>query len=276
MDSIKPKISTQDALLNKSVENLKKNVKNPQKLQQASEDFESLFVYFMLREMRKTVMKSDLLSGGFGGEIMQGIFDQEISNKIAQHSQLGISELLLQQLSEQAANSDLPGLPAIPLPLNKKPIYFKTPKSYPVESPHKKLRPFEHYIKDAASRTGVSADLIRAVIMAESSGNPRAISAKKAKGLMQLMDSTATEVGIRNPFNPRENIFGGAKYLSKMLKKFNGDSQLALAAYNAGPTAVRKHQGIPPFKETKNYVRKVMNLYRQFRDQNKPKEETVL
>ena len=68
MDSIKPKISAQDALLNKSVENLKKNVKNPQKLQQASEDFESLFVYFMLREMRKTVMKSDLLSGGFGGE----------------------------------------------------------------------------------------------------------------------------------------------------------------------------------------------------------------
>lgn len=116
-------------------------------------------------------------------------------------------------------------------------------------------------VKEAATRYGVDEKLIHAIIKMESNYNPNAVSRAGAVGLMQLMPATARSVGVTDPFDIRQNIFGGTAYFSKMLKSHQGDIKLALAAYNAGPGNVKKYGGIPPFKETQNYIRKVLNYY---------------
>ena len=117
-------------------------------------------------------------------------------------------------------------------------------------------------IEEAARAYSLDPALVNAVIRVESSFNPYAVSRKGAQGLMQIMPETADSLGIRNVFNPRENIFGGCKYLRKLLDDHNGNLRLALAAYNAGPTAVKEYGGIPPYRETRNYIRKVLTHYK--------------
>jgi soluble lytic murein transglycosylase-like protein len=129
----------------------------------------------------------------------------------------------------------------------------------------KKLTTSKNYnslIRKAASKYQVEPDLIKAVIKTESNGNYRAVSKKGAMGLMQLMPTTANDMSVSNPYNPEQNIEGGTKYLRLLLDKFNGDLTLALAAYNAGPKVVEKYGNVPPYSETKNYVKKVFSLYK--------------
>ena len=117
------------------------------------------------------------------------------------------------------------------------------------------------YIKDASEKYGVEEKLIQAVVKQESGYNPDAISHVGAQGLMQLMPATAKDLGVKDAFNPKENIDGGVKYLRKMLDKYHGNKILALAAYNAGPGAVDKYDGVPPYEETQQYVRKILAKY---------------
>lgn len=123
---------------------------------------------------------------------------------------------------------------------------------------------FSEYINEAAQAHSLDPYLIKSVIKVESDFDPSARSSKGAKGLMQLIPSTARLVGCNDVFNPKQNIMGGASYLRMLINRFDGDIERALAAYNAGPGNVEKYNGIPPFRETKNYVRKVKHYFDEY------------
>lgn len=124
-------------------------------------------------------------------------------------------------------------------------------------------KPFAELIRAAAAKYSVDADLITSVIAAESNFDPRAVSKRNARGLMQLLPETAVHLGVQNIFDPRENIEAGTRFLRELLQLYNNDLVLALAAYNAGSEQVQKYGRVPPFTETISYVRRVTRAYRQ-------------
>ena len=129
--------------------------------------------------------------------------------------------------------------------------------------PHslRRERIYNTIINEAAKKYGIEAALIKAIIMAESGYNYKAISKSGAIGLMQLMPETADALGVEDIFDPAHNVQGGTKYIRLLLDRFDGNLELALAAYNAGSTKVRKYNGIPPFRATKIYIKKVFEYY---------------
>ncbi|MFI5096358.1 MAG: lytic transglycosylase domain-containing protein [Candidatus Acidiferrales bacterium] len=136
----------------------------------------------------------------------------------------------------------------------------------PLPEPLSPTTPFHDIIRAAADRYGVDADLIHCVIAIESNFNPKAISPKNARGLMQLMPQTAAQLGVRDVFDPRENIDAGTRYLKDMLARYDNDLTLALAAYNAGPERVAQFgRRLPPYAETVKYVQRISRSYATFK-----------
>lgn len=144
-------------------------------------------------------------------------------------------------------------------------LYLKTSKLGGVQY----LKKYDAIIRRAAEQFDIEANLIKAIIKAESSFDPNAISESGAQGLMQLMPDTAEEMRVANPFDPEENILGGTRYLSLLLKRFKHDKRLAIAAYNVGATTVTKHNDVPPIPQTKRFVERVMEFYREFNAKSK-------
>lgn len=250
-----------------------------EKLKKAVFDFQALLINQMLQSMRETKFSDEEDSLGYGNETFTELFDMQFSSAISVNSRFGIAELLYEKLtgekliddnSKISINNDLKNKKSIN---NDNKIQNLDTKNKNINISNKKisskysfnvfdiLEKYDEIIKTSAETFDVDPNLIKAIIAAESSGNPNAISKAKAKGLMQLMDATARSMGVKNVFNPVDNINGGTKYFKYLLDKYNGDIKLALAAYNAGPGAVDKYDGIPPFKETKNYVNRVLNYY---------------
>ncbi len=130
-----------------------------------------------------------------------------------------------------------------------------------VERRKESLRDVQGHIDTVAKQNQVDPNLVRALIEVESAWNPRAVSYKGALGLMQLMPATAAQYGVRDVFNPKENISGGVRHLRYLLDQFKGNVRLALAAYNAGESAVTRNSGVPPYRETQDYILKLEALY---------------
>jgi Rod binding domain-containing protein len=283
--------------------------KSKARLQKAVHEFESLFVSYMLKSMRATISKEEGFGENFGGDMLEGMFDLELSKQMSKNSNLGLGEKLYREMTGEAlpvATPRSPGaaprvevakpaaerpvvaVPApVPVPAKENPVVPVPAVVQPravlpvVPAAAKKdttvvdqrVRALEPIIQEAAETHDIDPNLLKAVIASESGGRVRARSSKNAKGVMQLIDSTAADMGVHNVWNPRENILGGAKYLQKLLDRFQGDMTKAVASYNAGPGAVEKHGGIPPFKETQAYVTRVMEFLRHYEQQESSDNE---
>ena len=149
-----------------------------------------------------------------------------------------------------------------PTSSNYKVYMREKPKTPPVWY---NIQSYDDVIAEAARQHGLSFSLLKALIHVESYFNPKAVSTKGALGLCQIMPQNLEGLEIGDPFDPWENIMGGARYLKAMLQRFNGKLPLALAAYNAGPTAVERYNDIPPYPETQNYVQKVMKYFHLYK-----------
>ncbi len=223
--------------------------------------FEALFASMVLKSMRRSVRREDgLFPPALGERIYSQMLDDEYGHILARHGNLGISDMLLRDIGSETGGSEgllqLQNLRSASWMIDRRfvPSSSRSPDS---ESLLRSVARWERHIQDASRAFGVDSSLIKAVIACESAGNPNAVSSAGAKGLMQLIDDTAREVGVSRVFDPRENIMGGTRYLRTLLDRFEDNETLALASYNAGPGAVQRYGGVPPYRETERYVENV-------------------
>jgi soluble lytic murein transglycosylase-like protein len=307
------------------------------RLLRAAQDFEALFLGYMMKSMR-AASPTGGESEGFGGEMMMSLADMQFAQHLSRSTPLGVAEMVYRELTGEpmpkaAHGSAAAGLPrassaaaastradvpaasasapprearppvasprgfsprepetqrqvmndvrqaeggvrqaagstpeAAP-PLREPAISQRRPPSVARHAVADRVSTYVPYINQASEAHAVDANLIKAVIAAESSGRPDAVSPRNARGLMQLIDSTARAMGVRNVWDPRENILGGTRYLRELLDRFAGDVRKAVAGYNAGPGAVARHGGIPPYPETQKYVEDVLRYLDVFSQQ---------
>jgi Rod binding domain-containing protein len=251
------------------------------RLRQVSRDIEAIFVKILLDTMQKSVPQSGLFEKSSGMETWKGMFNEKLSENLSSQETIGLADMIYNQLSTDLnRHKDVPlpaewipaggvqhgrrvlsGAPAAP---EIEPAPAAEPASGPLGPLPAQVERFRGLIEDSASRYGLEPALVAAVITQESAGKPEAVSPVGAQGLMQLMPHTADSLGVSDPFDPRENIDGGCRYLRDMLNLFEGEEKVALAAYNAGPTAVRRYGGVPPYPETQKYVSRVSQLKNNF------------
>ncbi len=250
----------------------------------AARGFESMFVSMMMKQMKESMLDDDHKEDGenmsFGADTLGSYADMQFSDFVSRSGKgMGLADMIYKKMtggdSLRAISSELP---AAKIPRDSPVAPIQTGKAAPTPSTGTKSNPndtfsarvqdrleqYEPIIAAASKKFNVPDSLIKAVITAESAGKHNAVSSVGAKGLMQLMDGTANGLGVKNSFDPADNIHGGTKYLRQMLDEFGGSIDKALAAYNAGPGNVKKHGGIPPFQETQAYVRKVKHYAERY------------
>ena len=262
-------------------------------LVKAAKEFEGVFLNTLMKAMRKTVPDNKLFNTSGPTKFYQQMHDAEIAKALATgHSGMGVADLIIRQfeatVEDRQEEGDIPPVagngniqpshpvlgPPAPRALDR---YRSMSSVGEIMAARQKLRFFasrqgtaavdtldryENEISRAAFKSGLEPALILAVVLEESGGDAAACSEKGARGLMQLMPDTAREMAVADPTDPRQNLLGGAEYLARMLERFGGDLDLALAAYNAGPGNVEKAgPGVPPFPETRRYVAAVRERY---------------
>jgi Rod binding domain-containing protein len=269
-------------VINLKISNPKKQIQKPiktesrfseekkNKLAKAAIDFESLLTQMMLKSMTKS---TGGLFGekGYGSDVYNTLFEGEIAKYMTKSKSMGIASIVYKKITGEELDMNNPELSNFGNGrINELLLRAKSEKAgnsneiKPNAASLKRLEKLEPIIEKIANKYGVSSSVVKSIILAESAGKHDAVSRANAKGLMQLMDDTAKELGVKNVFNPEENIEGGTKYFSSLFNKFDGNIELALAAYNAGPDSVKKYSGVPPYKETQNYISRIKNYLNYF------------
>jgi len=255
---------------------------------EAARGFEGIFMNMLYKEMKSGLdknafSKEDKQLYSFGDKTLGGYVDMLFTEQLANSGNgMGIASMIYKQLTGRdlpyKSQTYTPLTEQVPVPFNETSTTEKAERFEEISKmqsdPFSKdsfwdamvdrMQSYQDSIKKAADINKVDENLVKSLIATESAGKHDAVSPAGAKGLMQLMDGTAKELGVSNPFDIDQNIAGGTKYIGQMLDKYNGNTDLALAAYNAGPGNVDKYGGVPPFPETQKYIVRVNDYLRKF------------
>ncbi len=212
-------------------------------LKKTCKDFEAMMIAQMIKVMYESLPKDATIKSNAANSIYKSMYINALSDKIAEDSTFGLADEIFNSLK-----TDIRG--------NKQNSNAARNKQKTTQKSSNLMNEIDSAVKEASKMYSIPVKLIKSSIKAESDFNPAAISSRGAVGLMQLMPNTARDMGLQNISNIDENILAGTKYLSNLMKRFKNE-KMAIAAYNAGPSNVKKYNGLPPFKETRNYVKKV-------------------